>query len=197
MAKKKSRAGRKITRTKLSATNKKPVTIFAAALVVVAVAVLIYIFYPGQAPKDPEKEYERGIALSLGLEFKNQGRLSFLTAGGDTAVTIAIELADSDITRRIGMMFREEMEELQGMLFIFPFEDIRSFWMRNTILPLDMIFINTKNEIVNIEKNTEPFAERSYFSTAPAKYVLEVNAGFADRYGLNDGQIVTWTDKEL
>ena len=192
MAKKKTGPSREKKRNVTAASGMKPATITTLIIVAVAAAALIYLFYPDSKPKDPERDYELSIARSLGLEFKNQGSLSFLTGEGDTAVTIAVEVADDNVKRRIGMMFREKAEEKQGMLFIFPFSEIRSFWMRNTVLSLDMIFIDEQKRIVNIEKSTVPFTERSYFSTGPARYVLEVRAGFADKYNLSAGQEVTW-----
>ncbi|MFZ5980151.1 MAG: DUF192 domain-containing protein [Candidatus Zixiibacteriota bacterium] len=196
MANKKIRSNRKTSRALPGPARMKPATIAAMVFLVVAIVVIVFVFYPESTSKNPEREYERDIAQSLGLEFKDQGSLSFLTDSGDTIVTLAVEIADTDVKRRIGLMFREKMKEKQGMLFIFPFEDIRSFWMRNTVLPLDMIFIDTRNKIVSIAKNTEPYAERSYYSTGPAKFVLEVNAGFADKYNLAAGQTMTWSLKK-
>ena len=86
------------------------------------------------------------------------------------------------------------MEEMQGMLFIFPDERYQSFWMLNTLFSLDMIFINSKKEIVTIHKNTKPLSEQSYPSSEPAQYVLEVNAGFCDRYNIKQGDKVFWIE---
>jgi hypothetical protein len=89
-------------------------------------------------------------------------------------------------------MYREKMAENQAMLFVFDGEGPRSFWMKNTILSLDMIFVNGKNEVVTIHKYTTPYSEDSYASTRPAQYVVEVNGGFADKYGIAAGDRIAW-----
>jgi uncharacterized membrane protein (UPF0127 family) len=89
-------------------------------------------------------------------------------------------------------MNRESMEEKQGMLFIFPQERFQSFWMLNTLFSLDMLFINKEKEIVTIHKNTTPLSQQSYPSSKPALYVLEVNAGFTDKYNIKEGDKVFW-----
>ena len=83
------------------------------------------------------------------------------------------------------------------MFFIFPRQEVRSFWMRNTILPLDMIFVDTAGIIVTIRDNTTPYSEGAYYSRQPAKYVVEVNAGFTSRYNIKEGDLVTWKRNNL
>ena len=89
-------------------------------------------------------------------------------------------------------MDRMHMDEKQGMLFIFEGEDIRDFYMKNTLVPLDMVFVNAKNEIVTIKKNAKPLDETSISSDFPAKYVVEVNAGYTDRHNINVGDQIVW-----
>jgi uncharacterized membrane protein (UPF0127 family) len=98
-----------------------------------------------------------------------------------------IELADDNSTRQMGLMNRTELCEACAMLFVFEEEDIQSFWMKNTYLSLDMIFIDSDGLIVTVHTNTTPQSTTSYTSTQPAKYVLEVNAGFANRNQLKVG----------
>jgi uncharacterized membrane protein (UPF0127 family) len=124
--------------------------------------------------------------------FKKQGELTFVDREDKPIVTIDIEIADDESTREIGLMGRRSMEERQGMLFIFNEEQPASFWMKNTIIPLDMFFINKLGEIVTICKNTTPFSEQSYSATAPALFVLEVNAGFADKHNIKVGDRISW-----
>jgi uncharacterized membrane protein (UPF0127 family) len=124
--------------------------------------------------------------------FKKQGELTFINREDKSIVTIDIEIADDESKREVGMMGRRTMEERQGMLFIFEQEEMASFWMKNTIVPLDMLFINKLGEIVTVCKNTTPFSEQSYSATAPALFVLEVNAGFADRFGIKVGDRINW-----
>lgn len=129
--------------------------------------------------------------------FKKEGELLFLDSLDNTKAKIDIEIADTDYDRQLGLMFRKRMEENQGMLFIFPSETVQSFWMRNTNIPLDMVFINNQQKIVTIHKNTETLSDRPYPSTAPAKYVIEVNAGFTERHNILTGDKVSWLGTRL
>ena len=124
--------------------------------------------------------------------FRKHGELVIMSADNRVKARVDIEIAESPDELEIGLMDRSAMDADQGMLFLFPREDYRSFWMKNTILPLDMIFINADMEIVTIHADTTPFSEQSYPSTRPARYVLEVNAGFAQDRGIGTGDRVFW-----
>ncbi|MCH8478058.1 MAG: DUF192 domain-containing protein [Wenzhouxiangella sp.] len=105
-----------------------------------------------------------------------------------------VEIADTDETRTRGLMFRDELANNRGMLFIFSRDEPRSFWMRNTRIPLDIIYIDSDWRVVSIVHNARPCRTRqcpSYPSTGPARYVLEVTAGHAQRLGLAPGDEVT------
>ncbi len=130
--------------------------------------------------------------MMLRLEFKREAILSFFDPDGRIVATIDAEIAENNDERNRGLMYRERMEINQGMLFIFPYEVMQAFWMKNTILPLDMLFVNSKREIVTIHKNTTPYAETSYPSSAAAQFVVEVNAGFVDRHGIREGFRINW-----
>ncbi|MEZ5358928.1 MAG: DUF192 domain-containing protein [Candidatus Zixiibacteriota bacterium] len=125
-------------------------------------------------------------------EFKKQGELSFLQADGSEKLKLDMEVADNRDEQQTGMMRREEMPETQCMLFIFPDEQPRSFWMSNTKLPLDIIFVNSKKEIVSIQKNAMPFDESHYWSEEPAQYVVEVIGGFCDKHTIAPGDKISW-----
>ena len=103
-----------------------------------------------------------------------------------------IEIADNESTRELGLMGRPTMEEHQAMLFVFDEEFYASFWMKNTILPLDMIFADKTGRIMTIHKNTTPFSEQTYAATAPVMFVVETVAGFTDRYGIGVGDRIQW-----
>ncbi|MBN2571011.1 MAG: DUF192 domain-containing protein [Ignavibacteriales bacterium] len=126
------------------------------------------------------------------VKFTKQGELTFNSTDGNYIFTIGIEIADDESKREQGLMYRDKMEENEGMLFIFPEEQQRSFWMLNTMIPLDIIFVNSKNEIVKIHKNTTPYAKTSYPSDAPAQFVVEVIAGFTEKHNINEGDKVVW-----
>ena len=126
------------------------------------------------------------------IPFDKEGRLAVLQEG-DTVVVIDIEVADTDSARKRGMMQRDGFpSERSGMLFPFEKEKERSFWMANTPLALDLFFIAADSQIVSIEKYAQPNTASSIPSSAPAKYVLETSAGFADSYGVVEGDRVSW-----
>lgn len=118
--------------------------------------------------------------------------LSSVAAGGKTVLPLVdVELADEPRERSRGMMAREELCPQCAMLFVWPEEEIRSFWMKNTPLALDMIFLDGKGQVVTVHVDTEPFRERPpYRSARPARFVLETTAGFARGLGLVEGDVV-------
>ena len=97
--------------------------------------------------------------------------------------TITAEVADTFAKRSKGLMFRESLGENEGMLFVFDNEDYHSFWMLNTRIPLDIIWISKDKEIVHIERDVKPCDETcpNYVPTEKALYVLEVNANYTLR----------------
>ncbi|MFZ1731791.1 MAG: DUF192 domain-containing protein [Bacteroidota bacterium] len=132
---------------------------------------------------------------SSSREMREDASLTFRASDGSVRTSVNIEIVEDDASRTQGLMGRQHMAETQGMLFIFPDEDYRSFWMANTPLPLDIIYVNKALKIVTIQRNTVPYSEESVPSTAPATYVIEVNAGFADRHGIVEGDNVQWLRK--
>lgn len=106
---------------------------------------------------------------------------------GDTKVSVEVPETPAEMAR--GLMHREYLAEDSGMLFVFDKEKKHSFWMKNTLIPLDMIFINSENTIADILA-AEPCKEdpcKSYIPKAEAKYVLEVNAGYAEKHNIQIG----------
>ncbi|MDD2665965.1 MAG: DUF192 domain-containing protein [Methanocellales archaeon] len=101
-----------------------------------------------------------------------------------------VELATTPDERARGLMFREHLDPDKGMLFIFEEEGVHPFWMKNTLIPLDIIWISEDKEVVFISKNTQPCEADICPSINPdkkAKYVLEVNGGVSDKIGLRVG----------
>lgn len=122
------------------------------------------------------------------IPFQKQGTLTFVSAvSNDTIAVIDIEVADNNQKRAQGLMYRSSLPADAGMLFIHDAEEIQSFWMKNTFIPLDMIFVNSAKEIVTIHVNTTPVSETNYISTNPALYVVEVNAGFCNQHKISVG----------
>ncbi|MDT8448761.1 MAG: DUF192 domain-containing protein [Wenzhouxiangellaceae bacterium] len=104
-----------------------------------------------------------------------------------------VEIADDDSERARGLMFRDQLADSAGMLFIWPRAAPRAFWMRNTRIALDIVYIGPDLEIVGWSLDTPPCRTRncpSYPSGAPAQYVLEVNAGEMERLGVELGDAV-------
>jgi len=102
----------------------------------------------------------------------------------------SVEIADTQETQRLGLMFRDSMPADHGMLFIFPNEAPRSFWMKNTRIPLDIMYFDKELKLVSLSADTPPCKVSrcpSYPSIAPAKYVLELNAGIAASLGIAVG----------
>lgn len=101
-----------------------------------------------------------------------------------------VELALTPQQQAHGLMGRTEMAEDAGMLFLFPTEDERSFWMKNTLIPLDMIFIKEDGTILSVHDSARPNDLTSVKSNGPALAVLEINGGVAKKLGIRDGDTV-------
>lgn len=105
-------------------------------------------------------------------------------------VTFRAEIADSPSERARGLMHRTELEERSGMLFVFPAEQQLSFWMKNTLIPLDMIFIRADRTILGVVHEAEPRSLTSRSVPGRSQFVLEVRGGAADRLGIEPDQEV-------
>jgi uncharacterized membrane protein (UPF0127 family) len=102
-----------------------------------------------------------------------------------------VERADDPAERARGLMFRREMADEHGMLFDFGAEEPASFWMANTYIPLDMIFIKSDGTIESIAERATPLSQRSVTSQGPVRYVLEINGGLSDELGIEPGDKVS------
>jgi hypothetical protein len=100
--------------------------------------------------------------------------------------TLAVEIADNDALRERGLMFRKQMDETKGMLFVWPSAAQRTFWMKNTYLPLDMIFIQ-HGKVLGVVADAKPLDETPLSVPGASDAVLEVNAGWAARHGVVAG----------
>lgn len=158
-------------------------------LIAVVVAVAVYFIYTMVADnKKPEFKVKNEKKEVVEPQFKKQGELEFKSAkDGKVIKKIDVEIADNDAKREQGLMYRKSMDESQGMLFVFVISELHSFWMKNTVIPLDIIFLNENKEIVKIHKNTTPFSTQSLPSEKKSMYVVETVAGFTDKYGIKEG----------
>ncbi len=129
------------------------------------------------------------------ITFTKEGELSFFEVRDsiiNPIVKLDIEIADDEYQIQTGLMYRQSMQDDRGMLFIFPNEAPRSFYMKNTEFALDIIFINANNKIVSIQKNAQPLNESSLPSEGPAQYVVEVNAGLSEQWNLKSGDSISF-----
>ena len=129
------------------------------------------------------------------VSFKKEGVLQIKKADSDSIIkTLDIEIADNEYETQTGLMYRDKLQPNHGMLFIFPDVQPRSFYMKNTRIPLDIIYIDATKTIVSFQKNAKPFDETSLPSNAPAKYVLEINGGLSDIWKLEIGDNIKFEE---
>ncbi|HYD30886.1 MAG TPA: DUF192 domain-containing protein [Azospirillaceae bacterium] len=137
---------------------------------------LLVLLVPGTVPAGAAEIFEKS---SVVIETAKGGRFRF-----------DVELAQTPGQMAQGMMFRERMAEDAGMLFLMAAEQPVSFWMKNTLIPLDMLFVGADGRIRSIHANAVPRSLASIPSGAPVKAVLEINGGMAARLGIRPGDRV-------
>ncbi len=154
----------------------------AAALLLVAACAARPPAEPAPAPAPPA----RAVAP----------RVIVLTAAG-ARLPVTVELARSDEERTRGMMNRRDLGPEAGMLFLFSASEPRAFWMKNTLIPLDMLFIDDGGRVVGLIERAEPLTTSPRDPGVPSRYVLEVNGGWAARHGVRPGDRVLFEDVPL
>lgn len=130
------------------------------------------------------------------IEFTRDGELEFLNENGEPFKKIDIEIAETDNRRARGLMDRSQMDEDKGMLFIFGDDEIRrhTFYMKNTRIPLDIMYFSKDSVLINIARNAQPGADSEMnggsvaAAASDSKFVVEINGGLADQWGLKEGQ---------
>ncbi|MGB3780324.1 MAG: DUF192 domain-containing protein [Tunicatimonas sp.] len=131
-------------------------------------------------------------------QFLKEGELVFLDAETqDTLQQIDIEIATEQKEQQQGLMHRSAMDENQGMLFPYTNAQPRSFYMKNTKISLDIMYADADRRIVTIHQGVMPYSEKSLPSGEPAQYVVEVNAGFATRHGIEEGDFIAFEELSL
>jgi uncharacterized membrane protein (UPF0127 family) len=108
-------------------------------------------------------------------------------------VRVKVELARTPEEKATGLMYRDKLEKGTGMLFLFEEESVQSFWMKNTLIPLDMIFIGSDLRIAGIVENAEPLTLTPRRVEEPSQYVLEVEGGFCSAFGIKPGMKVSFS----
>jgi len=122
-----------------------------------------------------------------GSDIRPDGTLSFIDSEGNVQASIVIEFARTPDERSRGLMERQTIGHDEGMLFIYDAPDDRFFWMRDTYVSLDIIFVSEMLQVVYIARDTQPLTETRHWSRGPAQYVVEVAAGFSERHGITPG----------
>jgi hypothetical protein len=129
-----------------------------------------------RCPADPEKPPQL-----------RTGKVTFTGAKGEV---VEVEIAEKDPHRQRGLMYRTRMAQDHGMIFWFEQKDDHSFWMHNTCIPLDMLYLDDDGLIVGIEENTPTLSDDTFSVGCLSKYVLELNAGWTRAHGVTAGQKV-------
>ncbi len=128
--------------------------------------------------------------LAVAAPVRAAGLQTLEIASATGVHAFAVEIADNDADRAKGLMYRKELPEGRGMLFVFQREQEVSFWMQNTYISLDMVFIRGDGRILRVVENTEPLSTRLIPSGGPVRGVLEVIAGTARKLGIKPGDRV-------
>ena len=158
-------------------TARKYRNVVIVGLVVVIVCILVYNLY-----------IRRGEP-----QFVKQGEVTFIRSSDRAEIKkIDVEVASTPQTQTQGLMFRTHMEDTQGMLFLFPEATKHAFWMKNTMIPLDIVFIEPKGQIDTIYRKTTPLSERSLPSRKNIQFVAEVNGGLCDKMGVKEGDLISY-----
>jgi uncharacterized protein len=129
------------------------------------------------------------VALFIATACQGQPKVTIVTKEGRER-SFQVEIADTPAKREMGLQYRRDLATDRGMIFLFPNESQQAFWMKNTPIPLDMIFINRDRKIVGIVEQATPFTLDSRSVNGASQYVLEINGGLARKYGLMKGDSV-------
>jgi uncharacterized membrane protein (UPF0127 family) len=114
-------------------------------------------------------------------------QVEFVAPEGKGIRSFEVEVVSTPLTRAKGLMYRREVGEGKGMLFVFPDEKVQSFWMKNTLVPLDMVFVSKEMKVVGILENVPPLTEDPRFVDIPSLYVLEFAGGTMRKVGVRTG----------
>ncbi|MBL7976949.1 MAG: DUF192 domain-containing protein [Bacteroidetes Order II. Incertae sedis bacterium] len=142
---------------------------------------------------NPEKPAPDTLPKADEPIFREEGRLWIMNTDSSRVADFKIEIADSPEEQEMGLMNRTSLPENSGMLFIFPKEEPQQFWMANTLISLDLVFINAEKKVVTVAKLAQPQSTAGIPSAAPAKYVLEIAGGQADHFGITEGMTMNFS----
>jgi uncharacterized membrane protein (UPF0127 family) len=178
---------------------KQKLSVYNITIAIILVLILVIgslIVFVNPAPKRTHKPNvsmnEQPVTAPKPV-FRNDGELRFLDGKTDKVISdIEIEIADDDAEREQGLMYRDTMAENNGMLFLMEAEEPQAFWMKNTIISLDILYADAGKRIVSIHKNCKPYSLDQIASAQPALYVVEVIAGYTTKHGIKVGDIISF-----
>ncbi|MFT5892025.1 MAG: uncharacterized membrane protein (UPF0127 family) [Dokdonia sp.] len=157
---------------------------------IVKIAFVFLVIFTVYSCKEAKEEK---VITPTEFVFTKEGTLILTKADGSHIQKIDVEFAEDDYERETGLMHRISMKPLQGMLFILDEERIQNFHMKNTLIPLDLMYIDSNKKVVSFAENAKPLDLTSLSSQVPAKYVLEINGGLAEEWVIEIGDTVDWT----
>ena len=160
------------------ATDIPPITIIGHFLVLATSPVLLLGASIAVADDDLDAVFEKDVLV--------------IEASEHACHRINIYIATSNAQRSRGLMFVRNLPPMSGMLFIYDREDYYSMWMKNTYIPLDILFARSDGRVSSIARDTEPLSLRSISSIEPVTYVLELNAGTAERLHIDEKSRLLW-----
>ena len=127
------------------------------------------------------------ISISCEAQFLKKEKIVIENKLSKNKEFFLVELAKNEYEKKKGLQCKKYLKKNEGMLFIWSDEDYRSFWMKNTVIPLDLIFINSSLEVIEVYFDARPFSEKLIRSEKRAKFVLELNVGVFKELGFNVG----------
>lgn len=178
---------------------KSKLSVYNITIVIILVLIMVIgslIIFVNPTPKRVHKSdaiINEQLATKAKPVFRKDGELRFLDGKTNKVInTIDIEIADDYAEREQGLMYRDTMSEKEGMLFLMETLEPQTFWMKKTILSLDIIYADADKRIVSISKNCKPYSLDQIPSVKPALYVVEVNAGYTLKYNVKVGDVISF-----
>ena len=132
----------------------------------------------------------------IGLYAFTNDKVDLIIYNINKYIKLNVEVAKTSEERSKGLMYREKLSNNEGMLFIFPFEDVIQLWMKDTYIPLDVIFISKDKKIVDIKYNMRKLSENIIKSRVKSKYALEFNAGLINKLNIKIGDKIFFNEKK-
>ncbi|MEI6887140.1 MAG: DUF192 domain-containing protein [bacterium] len=162
--------------------NKKKKIMYFFTIIFIVFCIILAVILRISEVNSQDKFFTGTKDIPTKVQFQRDGKLQ-------EGTNFNIELADTSAKKEVGLMNRDSLDSKSGMLFVFNFEQPLSFWMKNTLIPLDIIFMDKNKKVVKIYKNATPIREDlTYVSTG--MYVLEINGGLSDKLDIKEGDTI-------